>query len=184
MERIKFKGLECYSITNDGQVFSHITGKWLKPFQNNCGYFNYNLHNTEENKSKIYKVHRLVAFTYNGPPPTLKHEAAHDDNNKGNNYYKNIKWKTHSENILQAYREHGRKSYWKGKNKPSPGLETRVLMADAKYKRIKVNINGEFYKEFKSIQSLLDEFGWYRKKFNRIMANNGEYKELVLSYVK
>lgn len=186
MEHVKIPGLECYSITEDGQVFSHIKDKWLKPTQNNCGYFQYCLYNEIVGKSKWYKTHRLVAYTYNGPPPTPKHEAAHMDNNKGNNHYTNIKWKTHSENILQAYREHGRKCYWSGKNKPSPGLATRMLMANAKYKRIRATMN-EGSIEFNSVQDTCKYFKWYRKKFNRIMDKGGVFYnngiEIELSYI-
>jgi HNH endonuclease len=182
MERIKIEGLNKYSITEDGQIWDHVKNRWLKPCQNNCGYIQYFLFNTILYTKKWYKVHRLVAFTYIGIPPTLKHEINHIDANKGNNHYSNLEWVTHSENIRKSFQEQGRKCYWKGKNRPSPGIATRMLMANAKFKRVNVSINGEYYKTFDSIADLCEEFKWYRKKFNRIMTNNGEFKELQLSF--
>lgn len=183
MKSINIKGLEYWLISEDGQVMHRTTGKYKKPVQNNCGYYQYHFCNVLTGEKKWLKIHRLVAITYIGPPPTPKHEINHKDGNKGNNHYSNLEWVTHRDNILKSFREQGRKSYWKGKNRPSPGLATRVLMADAKYKKVKVEIDGEYYKTFNSIVDLLKEFKWYRKKFNRIMANNGEYKEYLFSFV-
>jgi hypothetical protein len=186
MERIKIEGLEYWLISEDGQVKHQFSGKYKKPVQNNCGYFQYHFTNFKTNEKKWLKIHRLVAITYIGSPPTPKHEINHKDGNKGNNHYSNLEWVTHSENILKSYREQGRKSYWKGLNKPSPGLETRMLMANAKFKRIRAIINGES-KEFSSISDTCKFFNWYRKKFNRIMNKGGMFYnngiEIELSYI-
>lgn len=186
MKSIPIKGLEYWLISDDGQVKHQYTGRYKKPVQNNCGYFQYHFTNILTGEKKWLKIHRLVALTYIGPPPTQKHEINHKDGNKGNNHYTNLEWVTHSENILKSYRELGRKCYWAGKNKPSPGLETRMLMANAKYKRIRVTMNRESI-DFASVAELCSYFKWYRKKFNRIMTKGGIFYnngiEIELSYI-
>ena len=48
-----------------------------------------------------FLVHRLVAEAFIGPCPEGK-EVNHKDLNKGNNYYKNLEYKTHRKNLLHA----------------------------------------------------------------------------------
>jgi hypothetical protein len=44
------------------------------------------------------RANRLVAETFIGPAPSLKHQAAHNDGNKLNNHYRNLRWATAKEN--------------------------------------------------------------------------------------
>lgn len=48
---------------------------------------------------KGYTISRLVCATFHGPPPSAKHEAAHNDGNKLNDTPQNLRWATHQENI-------------------------------------------------------------------------------------
>ncbi len=45
-------------------------------------------------------VHRTILLTFEGEPPTPKHQAAHADNDKLNNRLDNLRWATPRENIL------------------------------------------------------------------------------------
>jgi hypothetical protein len=54
----------------------------------------------------IRYVHRLVAITFLGEPPSPKHEAAHKNGVASDNRLTNLKWATKSENE-QDKREHG-----------------------------------------------------------------------------
>ena len=53
---------------------------------------------------KLCKISRLVATVYLPNPENLP-IVMHLDNNPENNYYKNLKWGTQSQNIIQAYRD-------------------------------------------------------------------------------
>lgn len=49
-------------------------------------------------------VHRLVAFTFLGPPPTQQHwQVNHKDGDKTNNGIKNLEYVTPSENIIHRF---------------------------------------------------------------------------------
>ena len=51
-------------------------------------------------------IARLVALAFIGPPPTPKHEAAHEDGVPLHNHHSNLRWKTKSENQMDRVR-HG-----------------------------------------------------------------------------
>jgi hypothetical protein len=181
MKPINKKGLDHYLITEDGQIWSTIKNRWLKPQHNNCGYIMYYLISPLD--MKWYSVHRLVALTYIGEPPTAKHEIDHIDGNKGNNHYSNLRWCTHSENILRSYREQGRISYSKGKNRPSPGLETRMKMSDAKNKPIEIYKGGELITEYPSIAKACESKVFNRQGIYRVMSGKKEeYKGYTFKF--
>lgn len=46
-----------------------------------------------------FKVHRLVAITFLGLPPSISHQVNHKDANKLNNTPENLEWVTHKENL-------------------------------------------------------------------------------------
>ena len=50
-----------------------------------------------------FKVHRLVAHAFHGPPPGEAVEVNHIDGNCSNNEEENLEWVTHSENMLHSY---------------------------------------------------------------------------------
>lgn len=51
-------------------------------------------------KSKVHKVHVLVALTFHGPRPSPDHYALHKDDDKDNNHHENIYWGTKKQNAL------------------------------------------------------------------------------------
>lgn len=68
------------------------------------GYLYFNI--TIDGKRKTLKVHRMVAETFLGPPPTPKHQVAHYDGDRLHNHLSNLRWATHSENLKDRHR-HG-----------------------------------------------------------------------------
>lgn len=90
-----------YRIYNDGRVYTLIYNKFLRPFKNRDGYCCYTLFGVDGVPRGI-KAHRLVAMAF-VPNPNKLPEVNHKDGNKGNNYYANLEWCTHSQNIKHAW---------------------------------------------------------------------------------
>lgn len=71
-------------------------------------------------------VHRIVALTFLGDPPTPKHEAAHGDGNPSNNHLYNLRWATGSEN------QRDRKKHGTGNQGEAHGL-SKITLAQARW---------------------------------------------------
>lgn len=85
-----------YSINEQGNIKNNNTGKILRPHKNkNTGYYCIDL--WENNKSKRYAVHRLVAETFI-PNPNDKPCVDHIDGDRTNNNVSNLRWATYGEN--------------------------------------------------------------------------------------
>ena len=104
-----------YAVTRDGKVWSHPRawvrnegrkhpGRWLRATLDSSGYPKVTL--TVDGKVRCVKVHRLVALTWIGPPPTPTHEVNHVDGVKANAAAANLEWVTRRENMNHAI-EHG-----------------------------------------------------------------------------
>jgi len=98
MKRIE--GWEDYSITENGQVFSHRNNKWLKLQVKAKNYFGIQLN--KNGIAKEFLVHRLVAQAFI-PNPEGKPEVNHIDGNKQNNNISNLEWVTSSENQKHSF---------------------------------------------------------------------------------
>ncbi len=88
-----------YTIDHIGNVTSfkrYKNGATLKKRISSSGYVNVSLANEEGSKS--FGVHRLVAMAYCGNPEG-KPIVNHKDGNKQNNHFLNLEWCTYSENI-------------------------------------------------------------------------------------
>jgi len=97
-----------YSVDEDGNVFSHISGRKLKPGITSWGYYHVTL------AGKNRKVHRLVAEAFL-PDFLGKPQVNHIDGNKQNNHISNLEMSTASENLLHAFKT-GLKVSVKGEN--------------------------------------------------------------------
>ena len=90
------KGYEgLYAITEEGQVWSYRSNKYLKQ-QQARNYLSIELH--KDNNRKHYFIHRLVAETYIPNPHNLP-EVNHIDENKYNNCVDNLEWVSHKNNM-------------------------------------------------------------------------------------
>ena len=86
-----------YAVTEDGQVFSYRSKRFLAGETTRNGY-----HRVQLGGQK-YLVHRLVAMTYI-PNPEDKPCVNHKDCNRLNNNVNNLEWCTYEENNTYADR--------------------------------------------------------------------------------
>jgi hypothetical protein len=114
---------KIYKISNFGRV-CNINGKLIKQRLNQDGYPMVTLGAKAFRRSM--RVHVLVAqnFVKNSYPVDQKVEVNHIDFNRKNNYYLNLEWLTHKENVEKSIAA-GRMAYqnndFHGKNNPNYG---------------------------------------------------------------
>lgn len=91
VDGVELETLKDYIITNDGQVYSKKTKKFLKIMDALDGSLQV------EANSKRLRVSRLVAEAYLLPPSEDQKYVIHINGNKKDNNVKNLKWATDSE---------------------------------------------------------------------------------------
>lgn len=92
-----WKDYDCkYSVSNYGNVYNKENKKYCK-LTNSNGYKSAFINN------KNIRVHRLVGLLFVENKEN-KPFINHIDGNRTNNYYKNLEWCTHKENMQHAFR--------------------------------------------------------------------------------
>lgn len=88
-----------YEIFEDGQIFSHLTNKFLSPQKKGRGYLGVFLR--VDGKTLQRYVHRLVAEKYIPNPDNLP-EVNHIDGDVTNNHVSNLEWCSRQGNVDHA----------------------------------------------------------------------------------
>jgi len=94
-----------YKISNYGKIISYFydkEGKLLGTQPNPNGYKTF-LITDKDSKKRYHYVHRLVAQHFLDAPREDQTQVIHLDNNRINNYYKNLQWA--SENEKRAHQD-------------------------------------------------------------------------------
>ena len=94
--------IDCpdYTFTEDGQIYSHISKKFLRQCDDKDGYKICAI--KQKNGQRVTKrVHRIIASTYIDNPD-CKPIVNHKDGNKANNHISNLEWVTAKENRRHA----------------------------------------------------------------------------------
>lgn len=114
-----------YLISDQGQVVSLRSCRILKSASTaTVAYSSLVLKNTEGKFKTVY-IHTLLAEVLYGPRPSSHHDCCHNDGNRANNSYKNLRWDTKSANNLDK-REHG--TMMRGENHPFAVLSNKVVL--------------------------------------------------------
>lgn len=96
---VEIKGYEgLYAITEEGQVWSYKTKRYLKPADNGHGYLHVCLR--KDGKYKHLRIHRAVAEAYLGE--ANGRDVNHIDGDRSNNKLSNLEYLSRSENVKLA----------------------------------------------------------------------------------
>lgn len=100
-----------YAITSDGRVYSYCHNIFLKPNDNGHGYLRVLLFKDSQKKTK--RINRLVAEAFVPKPEGWDNswDAAHKDDNRSNNDYRNLIWQTRADNINTDHFRNARTEY-------------------------------------------------------------------------
>ena len=96
-----------YEVSNFGRVRHVVRKHILTPKIDKGGYHIVYFYSSETKKIKGYRVHRLVAFAFcDGYVPGEKELIDHIDHCPSNNYYKNLRFVSKSENSKNRLNSH------------------------------------------------------------------------------
>lgn len=105
---VGYEGL--YEVSDTGIVRGVKSGKTLKYAYTYNGYRRVSIY--RDAKKKTVMVHRLVAMSFLGLPPSEHYQINHKDGDKTNNTVSNLEWCTPSENVKHSFtigiREHNK----------------------------------------------------------------------------
>ena len=97
----EIKGLIGYEISDSSIIRNKSNGRIKSQYISSTGYYMISI--STKNKSKPYRVHRLLAEAFI-PNPEKKPHINHIDGNKLNNQISNLCWVTHKENMQHAFK--------------------------------------------------------------------------------
>jgi len=95
-----------YQVSNEGRIKrvakqnNTWPGRILRGEQDKDGYRLVRLY--RNGQGKLLKIHRLVCWAFNGPPPTTEHQVNHKNGVKNDNRVSNLEWVTPSEQQIHA----------------------------------------------------------------------------------
>ena len=87
-----------YKISNYGNIFSIKKNKYMKLYENPDGYNLVRLHDNFK-KTKLFRVHRLISLLFIDNSLN-KPYIDHINHIRNDNYYKNLRWVNHQENMV------------------------------------------------------------------------------------
>ena len=104
-------GYKNYQVSWWGRVRNTKTGRILKPQTSGPGYLKVQL--SKNGKALIHYIHRLVAHEW-AANPEQKRCVDHIDGSRDNNHWENLRYATHSENLMNKRGHLNTSSKYKG----------------------------------------------------------------------
>lgn len=157
-----------YSITDNGQVWSERTHKYLKQHKDKDGYMKVRLccNDLEPGKTHTFSVHRLMMENFYPVDNMENLQVNHIDGDKTNNSLLNLEWVTCEENIHHAM-NNGLRAKVNGAAKLTPDQVKEIYIRSNKGER---NVD------------LGKEYGVHPDTIGRI--KNGEMWQDIVSSLK
>lgn len=141
---------DLYEISNYGKIRNKITGKLISQCISEKGYVMVGLMVYGKKKNKIFKLHRLVAYTFLHCDNWEDYTVNHIDGNKLDNSVFNLEMMSFVDNIRHAYKQ-GLNKGIRGEDNKSSILTEKVvikicecLLLGMKTKQIRPIILDEF----------------------------------------
>ena len=132
-----------YEVSTFGNVRRVSTQHLMAPCPCGRGYLMVHLRAGIKSKhGKSCKIHKLVAETFIGEAPGPNYECDHLDRNRHNNYYKNLRWATHMENMANRTKK---------RRKPIYMNKTPIVLLD--------RYTDELIEEYKNLAEIVDKLG-------------------------
>lgn len=132
IKRINIDGLDEYYVSNYGNIFNKNKIK-LEGHKNLQGYVFVRL--KQNNRSVLFRIHRLVCEVFNGNAPKNKNFVDHINRTRDDNRAINLRWVSHKENM-------------NNKNKPNKNKNKEVinkyLLLDKKDEMFKIILNSKY----------------------------------------
>ncbi len=170
-----------YKISEYGDVYSLRKNRLLKGGYNSLLYpYRFYCLQDIDGKRQPYYAHWLVHKAFIGPIPE-GYEVDHDDMDKDNNHYSNLKAVTKSENMRKArIRKH-----WNSGRKPGfkHTQKTKNRMAKAKHKPINIILEGHIMHQCQSIEEATQYLDTYRKRVYRALQSGGFTRFKANTYI-
>ena len=141
-----YEGL--YQINNIGQVLSLRSGQLRKDVKSGRGYRAVELSSANRTKRRFY-IHRLVAITFLGTPPTKHYVVNHKNLNKRDNRVENLEWTTPEDNMNHAY-VNGRTDFRRSLRVDNKTGISGVSQHSGGYE---VSLNGKYIGWYKTLSS-------------------------------
>jgi hypothetical protein len=95
---VSIMGFEVYEVSNIGRLRRNGRIRKTHSCLGNNGYIKTTLYSVEGNKI-TFSIHRLVAITFIGDPPSPRHEVNHINCDRKDNRPENLEWVTRKENM-------------------------------------------------------------------------------------
>lgn len=132
--KLNYPGIikDTYMISDHGRISSSLKDRLIKPANHVQGYKHITLIG-ENGKYKKVLEHRIVAWHFVTGYSDKKKFVNHKDGRKTNNFYLNLEWSTHKENVNHAFdkglnncKETFKEKY-KGSNNPNSKYPDEVV---------------------------------------------------------
>ena len=152
-----------YEVSNFGDVRKTRDGHILRAGDHVAKWINattgYPCVSLSDNGRKHRTVHSLVADAFLSPRPTSKHQVAHNDGSRTNNFQGNLRWATPAENQADR-KQHG--TWLGGGSHPNAKLTWEEAEEIRQIKRLTPET---------TISSLSRQYGIARKNIRLILSN-------------
>lgn len=163
---------ECGDLRRVTARSNRPAGQRVDGFINPGGYWSYAI--TPPGATRNYGVtaYRLVAEAFLGPPPTPKHEVAHNNGSKVSAYYKHLRWATRKEN--HADMQVHKTAVKGGRNGRALLTDETALECRREYRKLKAKGYRSTYGGFKALQ---EKYGLGRTAL-RMLGRGQTWKHL------